>query len=308
MLFPGDVDSGADEVVRAHDPESQKSIRRRERARSGATNVAPEKRIGRELVLKPKLRLIHKRPLLPYAFLSNSVESFALMGKDGSEAILAPCSVNVLKTIISLALRVNMKKDKDFWTHKTTRSELSRDIGLDYTLSIKQVRSLLWEAKGYVCEIRLPNGWRYVSVLEKAELIDDVIWLKLDERMKQYLLQLPDKFSKMYPNVLKLGSWRAMLLYLCLRQPAGEGMNPKRRYSLPDLQRRLHCEGVPFKEFRRYLAPWLKNINQKTELKASYKAERMGKKVGSLMFTVRENQQKLQKLLPYFPEKAGKND
>jgi hypothetical protein len=246
------------------------------------TQATPKIRIGKP----PEQR----RTPQSFAVVSNSVQSI-----EGAPSVTWNlCSVNAMRIVINLLFLVNAKKDKAFWTFRTTCYELSRSLGLHYDLSREQAEKLLKEVAGIVFTIQKTGVFAAmpVTAIAKLEKASGAITLKLNPELQPYLLDLDD-YRKLYPSMLKLRSSRTMLLYLLLRRFVGL-RNPHHSVPLKDLQRIMQS-AVPWKELRRsYLDPAIKDINQRTELAVSYKLKRpegvyrKRGEVEALVFEVRE--------------------
>jgi hypothetical protein len=279
-------------AVEAEEPEEDQALVRNP-LYEGLVTV-DEARAARESRAKKRGIVIApppKRARQKIAYISNSVESI-----DKKPTLMVdPCSLNAMRIAISMLFFVHAKTDKHFWTHKTTCYKLSQALGLKYYLTRAQAEQLLKEVAGVVLTINTDNVFSAVPVTAIAKLDKDTgdIKLKLNPELQPYLLNLRN-YRQLHPSILKLRTQRAVLLYQYLRRFV-HLENHKKRVPMKDLQRVMQST-APWKEFRRFhLDPVLKDINEKTELQASYKVERPDGyrhrgKVEALVFKVIDRQ------------------
>lgn len=269
----------------------------------GDSEPAPELNTGRLFASRPKpIRLVHKeeatvpkekaaglggeKPLRLVAVLANSVKTIGLekfqlkLRGEPTRASLTLCSINAMRIVLALLFRISANREEHFSVCLTSVSELTRLLGIDYRLSRKRVEELLTEVTGVRCITRRYGIFKVLPVMAFAEFDDETgaIRLKLSREMEPYLLGLERDFRKLGKCIFKLGTPRAVLLYLLFRSFVG--LERKRhRVPIAELYRDMQIDKkTPWDMFRRkHLEPAIADINAVTELRVSRpEVERQG--------------------------------
>lgn len=182
--------------------------------------------------------------------------------------------------------------DDDFQKYTINISEFLDLLEIKDTAYYTKVKKITRSLLSRVLTIRQPDGLLQVTWLSSAKYFDGqgVVQLSFDPEMKPYLLQLKEKFtSYRLANVLELSSQYAYRLYEMLKQYQVAG---RRIIEIKDLRWSLNIE----KSYERWSA--LKDkvldiaereINEKTDIKISWKPIKTGRKITAIDFKIKTN-------------------
>ena len=186
------------------------------------------------------------------------------------------------KIILLAIAQVDSINDNEFITFKSTIPELEKK--LNTTLHQGQLKETCRKLMQRVVYIENGQGdWKMFHWISRAEYIKgaNTIEFKISDEMKPYLLKLKGNFSKVQlENAIKFNGKYTTRFYQFLMKLQNT-TERKERYELADLYKMLMLPKSMqvFGNFRQYvLDPSIKEINEKTEIKASYEIGRTGRK------------------------------
>ena len=187
-------------------------------------------------------------------------------------------------------------EDKDFKPYSFVIKDFAEIIGLSgenyYTELKKITRDLITKSLTLKEENRtIQVAWLCSAIYYEKE---GRVELKFAPELKPYLLQLKECFTQyQLGEILKLRSKYAFRLYeLCKKNE----LLGKYKYEVEKLRELLGVEKGELKlwaDFRRYcLEPAIKEINKKTDLYVSYKAEKLGRRFKWVILQIKKREDK----------------
>lgn len=138
--------------------------------------------------------------------------------------------------------------------------------------------------------LETPRKDMLIRWLERLEIdkYETTVSLRLDDRLKPYLVKLKDNFTMYnFGSTLLMNSKHSIRLFEIFMSYKSVGIV---EFTLDELKETLECgEYGEYKDFRRYVIDKvLKEINELTEINVSYKPIKHGRSVYSLLFTITE--------------------
>lgn len=185
------------------------------------------------------------------------------------------------KIILLAIAQVDSINDDEFFIYRVTIPELEKFLGVE--LKQQQLKETCKRLMQRVVTIDTPKGWRMFQWINRAEYFngENAIEFKISDDIKPYLLKLKGNFTKLQlENAIKFNSKYTIRFYQFLMKLQNT-TERKERYELDDLYKMLMLPKSMqvFGNFRQYvLDPSIKEINAKTEIKASYEIGRTGRK------------------------------
>lgn len=190
------------------------------------------------------------------------------------------------KIILLAIAQVDSKNDDEFITFKATIPELEQK--LNTTLHQGQLKETCRKLMQRVVYIENEQGdWKMFNWISRAEYLNgaNTIEFKISDEMKPYLLKLKGSFTKLQiENAIKFNGKYTTRFYQFLMKLQNTAER-KERYELAELYKMLMLPKSmqTFGNFRMYvLDPSIKEINEKTDIKASYEIGRTGRKYTSI--------------------------
>lgn len=179
--------------------------------------------------------------------------------------------------------------DEDFKQYRFDMKDFARLCGIqengknyeNFKESLKALHdNSFWLVEG--------NKHRLISWLESVEIdtYETTVSLRLDERLKPYLLRLKDNFTVYnYGSTLLMNSKHSIRLFEIFMSYRSLGVV---EFSIDELKETLECgEYAEYKDFRRYVIDKaLKEINELSEITVEYKPVKQGRSVVALVFTI----------------------
>lgn len=182
--------------------------------------------------------------------------------------------------------------DADFQKYTVDISEFLDLLEIKDTAYYTKVKKITRSLLSRVLTIKQPDGLLQVTWLSSAKYLDGqgVVQLCFDPEMKPYLLQLKDQFtSYRLANVLELSSQYAYRIYEMLKQYQVAG---RRIIEIEDLRWSLDIKSSfkRWSDLKRYVLDIAeREINEKTDIKISWKPLKTGRKITALDFKIRTN-------------------
>lgn len=194
------------------------------------------------------------------------------------------------KTILYLISKIR-PEDTEFNEYAFSISEYCKICGIDYKNG-KNYRTVKNVIKG-LCDksvwIELEDGTETLLRWIERPYINKnsgTIWVKIDDMMKPYLLQLQSRFTQyelFYTLAMK--SQYSIRLYELLK--SYQNVRHK-RFDIDELKNMLFAENYTrFPDFKRYvLDTALKEINEFSDLNISYEIEKESRRYARLNFSI----------------------
>lgn len=235
-------------------------------------------------VLKKQKRPVVRTP--PHANINLEHEQTGLISNQihtVSDQLLKKQRIHSLRILALLICQIRPGKDSHFTTYQIHKNTLWRAIGADPFPSHDDVETVMKDMLGSVFTTRQQNGdfigFPYMSAAKLQH--DGVCLLRLNSLVKPFLLlDAPFNYRRLHlHSIYKLRSVYSILLYMFLRRFIGRKKEQQHNVSYDDLLTALQINGTYYRkrhaEFETdVLRTSIKEINEKTELKASYKIER----------------------------------
>jgi len=190
-------------------------------------------------------------------------------------------SLQEQRVIAFLTAEIN-PDDEDFKSYRFKIRDFAELIGLEGQNYYSELKKVTRNLISRVLTIKRGNELIQVAWLSSAKYHETEGWveLKFAPELKPYLLKLKECFTQyQLGEILKLRSKYAFRLYeLCKKNE----LLGKYTYEIEELREVLGVgkgELKAWKDFRRFcLEPAIREINQKTDLQISYKAEKLGRR------------------------------
>lgn len=185
------------------------------------------------------------------------------------------------KIILLAIAQVDSINDDEFFIYRVTIPELEKYLGVE--LKQQQLKETCRRLLQRVITIQTQSGWRMFQWINRAEYFngENAIEFKISDDIKPYLLKLKGNFTKLQlENAIKFNSKYTIRFYQFLMKLQNT-TERKERYELDDLYKMLMLPKTlrSFGNFRqKVLDPSIKEINEKSEIKASYEIGRTGRK------------------------------
>lgn len=201
------------------------------------------------------------------------------------------------KIILLAIAQVDSKNDDEFITFKATIPELEKR--LNTTLHQGQLKETCRKLMQRVVYIENEQGdWKMFHWISRAEYFKgaNTVEFKISDEMKPYLLKLKGNFTKLQiENAIKFNGKYTTRFYQFLMKLQNTAER-KEKYELSELYKMLMLPKSMrvFGQFKRnVLDPSIDEINEKTDIKASYEIGRTGRKYTSitLSYTPKKTEQ-----------------
>lgn len=208
----------------------------------------------------------------------------------------------VEQRIILMLLGQIQKDDKDFKTYLVSVSDFSKLTGLPLNGSFyENLRNTLTQLRSKTIHIKRDHGGFLVTGwLSSGEYIpkEGLIELCFDPKLKPYLLELKEKYTKYQLDVaVQFKSQYSIRLYECLKKEAQivkeykHKENFEKKYSYEDLREIFSVEQKlysMFKDFRKWvIEPAVKEISDKSDLNITQvEYLKTGRKITHVCFSV----------------------
>lgn len=184
--------------------------------------------------------------------------------------------------------------DTEFYPYRIKLSDLAAAIGIDSKNIYSDVKNITSDLLKRVITIRRDNkSILQVHWLSSAEYIigEGIVEFCFDPKLKPYLLQLKDRFTKtQLKNVRKFKNMYALRFYELLKQHEKFG---ERTIPLSKMREFLDLEEGQYRLYgdikKRILTPCRKEINEKTDITYDFEEIKTGKSVTSIRFIIRSN-------------------
>ena len=196
-------------------------------------------------------------------------------------------SITEVKIIAKLT-SVIQKEDDDFKRYMFKASDILKELNMgdDNYAALKESIDKLVVRK---IELRQESSTLTTTFLSSAEYFENsMIELEFSPKLKPYLLQLKNNFTKYYlEDILTLKSFYAVRIYEILKQYE---KIKERTISIDDLKEMLKVTEKSYNLYSNFKAKVLaiseREINEKTDLNISYEEIKSGKKVTSIKFHI----------------------
>lgn len=192
------------------------------------------------------------------------------------------------KIILLAIAQVDSINDDEFFIYSVTVPELEKLLGVE--LKQQQLKETCRRLLQRVVTIHTQSGWRMFQWINRAEYFngENRIEFKISDDIKPYLLNLKGNFTKLQlENAIKFSGKYTIRFYQFLMKLKNT-TERKERYELDDLYKMLMLPKSMqvFGQFKRnVLDPSIKEINEKSEIKASYELGRTGRKYTDLILS-----------------------
>ncbi|MCB2309260.1 replication initiation protein [Clostridium estertheticum] len=203
--------------------------------------------------------------------------------------------------IISLLTSKISKEDSEFTPYKFTRLEIS-NILINHKINLKELNKYITNLRNAELVIFKEDSTLYTKWLSSAEYFKNGnIELCFDSKLKPYLLQLKEKFSKIYlDQIVSFNSIYSIRIYELLKQYEKVG---SRLITVEKLRSILSINSTIYKRYADFKKQVITNtkieINKKTDISFEVEEIKTGRKVTSLKFYIKSND-KVQKCTPVF--------
>lgn len=211
--------------------------------------------------------------------------------------------------VILLLISMISPDDTDFKDYEMKVSEFSQMMGLSGKSIYDRMDDTLDKLLSRVIHIPEKTGFLKIGWVSSARYIEGegVMQLSFDKKLKPYLLQLKEQFTKYNLFlVAKFQSAYSVRIYMLLKQYESIGY---REFEVLELKRILGVEGESYNDFKRFRARVINQAKKEFETKnkqaGGYMSDitfdletiRTGRKITRLRFNIRK--QKYQEQLPF---------
>lgn len=191
-----------------------------------------------------------------------------------------------------LIMNIDARRD-DFGIIKFPLRQFHEYSGIGMDQLYRTIESLSNELYELDLKLRISDDdWERSRLLTGIKYKDGFIEYRFNEDMKPHLLKQQERFMTLNPALMKnLNSFYSMHLYDILK--ADHYKMDKREYveySLEQFRKFFQLKDEEYKEFRdlrkRVIDPAISDINQHTDMTATWEPVKVGKKYGGLRFRI----------------------
>jgi plasmid replication initiation protein len=203
--------------------------------------------------------------------------------------------------LVLVLLTAIHKEDKDFKDYKFTMKDLELKTGRRWDSS--QLQTTVKGLMSKPLELPLENGWAIVNWFSFFMYANGVAGCRFDKRLKPYLVDIKGKMVLGdVRHLLPMKSSYSKRMYLLLKEYQKFGV---RKFEVEELMETLK---VPksfkiYSEFKKkVLQRAEQDINKFTDLKVSFDEKKLGRKVKSITFSIKKNDEDLKAFIGYIRE------
>lgn len=188
------------------------------------------------------------------------------------------------------------KDDKDIKLSKFRVEDLAEIMGVSTQVLYRDLNKICKNLMSRIVEIRGDNGdWEIFNIVKYSKYVgkEGAVLMEINEKAYPYLLELKEFFSSFALNrALSLNGKYSLRIYQQAKSNIYKG---KYIMSLEDFKNSLKLVKKSYNLFSninlKVIAPSIKEINEKTDITIEVEQIRVGKKVDSLKFIVKPNNQ-----------------
>jgi len=194
-----------------------------------------------------------------------------------------------LRLVISIASMIEAE-DEDFREYVVQAKEYAELMGADAHNVRKAVKELGEMLLSKPLKIPTPGGFAICNWFSWYEYKDGLIHCSFHPKLKPYLLQLKEQFTKYnLENILRFKSAYSIRVYELAKSWEARG---EFEISVDELREVLGLSGKYklYNDLKRYvLERSIKEINSLSDIRLTYKEKKLGRKVTDLVFTIKPN-------------------
>jgi len=197
--------------------------------------------------------------------------------------------------------------DDDFFVHRIEVKELASAAGLEGKNIYERMKATTKKLMGRVIELEKQGKEYQLPMINRAiyNKGEGTVDIRLDETLKEYLLQLKDNFTSVRLGfAFKLASTHALRIYELLAQYRKLG---ERTISLDNIKRMLDVESKysDWGNFeRRVIKTAQREIQEKTDIRFTYEKLKKGRKIDAIRFFIESNDETEVLSPPELPPKS----
>lgn len=137
-----------------------------------------------------------------------------------------------------------------------------------------------------------PRNWQKFQMLGPSKMENGILKLTIHKEMEPFLFDLADYYTAYHlENIRPLGSSYSIRIYELLKMHEKQ-KNKQCEYTIEELRSMMGIttEYGRYNDFKRYvLEQAKKDLKEKTDVKFTYKEEKLGRSVNKIIFTIKEN-------------------
>jgi len=193
--------------------------------------------------------------------------------------------------VVLFLISMIQPSDKDFREYILPIKEFVEMAGLQHKGEYGEIKEITKRLLGRVLEITTPTGLLQVAWLSSAEYQDGAgrVILNFDKKLKPYLLQLKDRFTKfgLY-QVMRLKSSYSIRLYELLKQYT---KIRERNFLIDEFRALMGVEKGLYKNFndlkRNVILVAKKELAEQTDISFNFEEIKIGRRVGKIRFKIK---------------------
>ncbi len=194
-----------------------------------------------------------------------------------------------LRLVITIASMIKAE-DEDFREYAVPAKDYAELMNADAHNVRKAVRELGEMLLSKPLKIPTPGGFAICNWFSWYEYKDGMINCSFHPKLKPYLLQLKEMFTKYnLENILRFKSAYSIRVYEIAKSWEARG---EFSYPVEEFKEIIGAakKYTAYYDFKRYvLERSLKEINSLSDIKLTYKEKKLGRKVTDIVFTVKPN-------------------
>ncbi len=205
------------------------------------------------------------------------------------------------KRVILFLASMIQPDEEDFKSYIFSIKEFAKIAELKHKGEYSEVKEITRRLISRVLEIQTPTGLLQTSWLSSAEYIEGSgkVILKFDSKLKPYLLQLKDRYTKYgLAQVIRLKSIYSIRIYELLKQYEKIG---ERSFLVEELRQKLGIEPgqyVNYNSLKVYVLTVAQvELKAKTDVSFEFEEIKIGRKVGKIRFSIKSTAVDAGKLL-----------
>ncbi len=195
------------------------------------------------------------------------------------------------KRVILFLASMIQPDEEDFKSYVFSIKEFARIAELKHKGEYSEVKEITRRLISRVLEIQTPTGLLQTSWLSSAEYVEGSgkVILKFDSKLKPYLLQLKDRYTKYgLAQIIRLKSIYSIRIYELLKQYEKIG---ERSFLVEDLRQKLGIEPgqyVNYNSLKVYVLTAAQvELKAKTDISFDFEEIKIGRKVGKIRFLIK---------------------
>lgn len=200
------------------------------------------------------------------------------------------------KLMIAISLMYQNNPESDSMVFSLDHLEKIMGISKD---SYRHIKKALKSIASKTITIETPSkkfpekpNYLIFTIITKAKYDNGILIVKINDEIKPYLIDLAERYTTYHiENIKPLASSYSIRMYELLKMHEKQ-KNKQCEYTIEELRSMMGIttEYGRYNDLKRYVLEQAKrDLKEKTDIKFTYKEEKLGRSVHKIIFTIREN-------------------